>query len=128
MLLENAIAEGLKVVNKFIPDKDQQAKFEAEFRTAVLTSDTQLAVAQTEINKVEAASESVFISGARPFILWVCGFALAYHFIAQPLLAFVLSSFGHIIALPVFDMDSLNTILMGLLGLGTLRTVEKVRK
>jgi len=128
MLFESAISEGLKVFNKFIPDKDLQAKAEAELRLAMLLADTQLAVAQTETNKIEAANESIFVCGWRPFIGWCCGLALAYHFILQPLLAFVFAAFNHPIVLPIFNMDALNTILMGMLGLGGMRTIEKLKK
>ena len=128
MLMEKAIAEGLKIINKWVPDKDAQAKAAAEYEASMLAADTQLAIAQTEVNKVEAANENIFVSGARPFILWVCGFSLAYHFILQPLLAFFFSSIGHPVNLPIFDMDSLNTILMGMLGLGGMRSFEKMKK
>jgi len=126
--VDDAIAAGLNVISKFIPDKDQQAKAEAELRIALLAADTQLAIAQAEINKIEAANEHIFVSGARPFILWVCGFSLAYHFILQPLLAFLFSCAGHQINLPIFDMDSLNTLLMGMLGLGGMRSFEKMKR
>ena len=123
-----------KVIDKFIPDP--QAKADALFKLkeleqagelAELAAETDLAKGQQEINKIEAASSNLFVSGARPFIMWVCGFALAYHFILQPLLAFALSSFGHKVDLPIFDMSALNTILMGLLGLGSMRSFEKVK-
>ena len=84
--------------------------------------------AQIEVNKVEAGSSSLFVSGWRPFIGWTCGVALCYHFILQPFLMFVLLSAGKPMELPVFQMETLTTILMGLLGLGGLRTYEKVKR
>lgn len=80
---------------------------------------------QTEIDKAEAANGTLF-SQWRSFIGWICGFALAYHFILQPLFAFVLSAAQHPVVLPDFDMGTLNTILMGLLGLGGLHSLEKL--
>ncbi len=130
--LDDAASAFFQIVNKFIPDPAQKAaaiqeheKLVQEMNLAILNADKEIATAQIEVNKVEAASENLFVSGARPFILWVCGIALAYHFVLQPLITFVLAAFDHMIVLPVFDMDTLNTVLMGLLGLGGLRTVEK---
>ena len=84
--------------------------------------------AQIEGNKVEANSNSLFVSGWRPFVGWTCGVALCYHFVLQPFLLFMLHSFGYQVDLPIFDMSSLMTILAGLLGLGGLRSYEKVKK
>ena len=125
--IDNAISEGLKVINKFIPDKDLQAKMEAEYRTALLNIDAQQALAQSETNKIEAASSRLFIAGWRPFIGWICGCAMAYHFILQPLIAFLFAAFNHPITLPSFDMNTLYTVLMGLLGLGGMRSLEKIK-
>lgn len=124
---DDAIAEVGKAINKFIPDPEHRANLELELERIRSERETQLAVGQMEVNKVEAAHESLFVSGARPFILWVCGVALAYHFILQPMLAFLLSASGRPVSLPVFDMDSLNTILLGLLGLGGMRSFEKIK-
>lgn len=83
-------------------------------------------MAQVEVNKIEAGSASLFKGGWRPFVGWVCGFALAYHFILQPFLIFAIVATGaDLPPLPQFDMSTLMTVLMGLLGLGGLRTFEK---
>lgn len=96
-----------------------------EFKIAI-SADAQ----QSETNKIEAQSSDRFVAGWRPFIGWVCGVAFAYHFVVQPLLAFIIanSTATHAVVLPVFDMDALSTVLMGMLGLGGLRTLEKIRK
>ena len=104
-------------VDKFTLDKEEKAQLIQEINKA-----------QIEVNKVEAGSSSLFVSGWRPFIGWTCGVALCYHFILQPFLMFVLLSAGKPMELPVFQMDTLTTILMGLLGLGGLRTYEKVKR
>jgi hypothetical protein len=83
-------------------------------------------IKQIEVNIEEARSDNVFVSGWRPFIGWVCGIALSYHYLLQPLLLFIAASTGEIIELPEFDMQSLLTVLMGMLGLGAMRTYEKV--
>ena len=87
----------------------------------------QPAALQVELNKVEASHRSVFVAGWRPFIGWVCGAGFAYHFVLQPFLLFVVAWVGvDMPELPVFDMGTLQTVLMGMLGLGGLRTFEKV--
>lgn len=126
--IDGVLKLGLGIIDKFVPDKQKQAEFEAEYRKALLDADNQQSLAQSDINKVEAANEHIFVSGWRPFIGWVCGAALAYHFILQPLIAFIASATGHPITLPVFDMNTLYTVLMGMLGLGTMRTFEKIKK
>jgi hypothetical protein len=87
-----------------------------------------LALAQIEVNKAEAASGSLFKGGWRPFIGWVCGGAFAYHFVLQPVIVFAVLTAGvDLPPLPEFDMASLMTVMMGMLGLGGLRTYEKQR-
>lgn len=82
---------------------------------------------QTEINKIEAQHRSIFVAGWRPFIGWVCGTALGYNFILRDLIAWGLLNFADSISLPpALQMEHLMTVLMGMLGLGTLRTFEKI--
>jgi hypothetical protein len=108
------------VVGTIWPDKS--AAEQAQLAAAV-----QLVQGQLEINKVEAGNPSLFVAGPRPFIMWVCGFAFAYKFILAPAAAFTLTALGHPIVLPVLDFTEMSTVLMGLLGLGGLRTVEKIK-
>ena len=104
-------------VDKFTLDKEEKAQLIQEINKA-----------QIEVNKVEAGSSSLFVSGWRPVVGWTCGVALCYHFVLQPFLMFVLSSTGNPMELPVFHMETLTTVLMGMLGLGGLRTYEKVKR
>lgn len=92
-----------------------------------LHAETQLAQGQQDINKAEATNASIFVSGWRPFIGWTCGSAMAYKFILAPLLAFGFAAFGHPLNLPVLDYAEMSTVLMGMLGLGGMRTYEKVK-
>lgn len=94
---------------------------------AQLDADVKLATGQLDINKQEAASASLFVAGWRPFIGWTCGAAFAFKFIVAPLLAFGFAAAGHAVALPVLDFTEMSTVLLGMLGLGGLRTVEKVK-
>ena len=83
----------------------------------------ELVKVQSEINKMEAQHRSVFVAGWRPFIGWICGLALAYNFIIRDVIAWVSPD----IMPPAIQMDQLITILLGMLGLGGLRTFEKVK-
>tara|TARA_R100000152_G_C6716401_1_gene143090 strand:- start:383 stop:778 length:396 start_codon:yes stop_codon:yes gene_type:complete len=114
------------LLDKFIQDKDLKAKLAHDIATMAEKHAHENALAQIEVNKIEAASSDFFKSSWRPFIGWVCGVAFAYHFVLQPIIIFVVALFGaQIPALPEFDMASLMTVLGGLLGLGGLRTYEK---
>ena len=84
----------------------------------------QLAKAQIEVNKEEAASTSLFVSGWRPAVGWTCVFGLVYSFVAQPLLSWS-SNIWVVPVPPELDMGTLLTLLAGMLGLGSLRTYEK---
>jgi hypothetical protein len=114
------------ILDKVIEDKDQKAQLAHELATMADRHAQDLALAQIEVNKAEAASGSVFKGGWRPFIGWVCGGAFAYHFVLQPVIVFAVLTAGvELPPLPEFDMTSLLTVLMGMLGLGGLRTYEK---
>ena len=114
------------LLDKFIQDKDLKAKLAHDIATMAEKHSHENALAQIEVNKIEAASPDFFKSSWRPFIGWVCGVAFAYHFVLQPIIIFVVALYGaEIQALPEFDMASLMTVLGGLLGLGGLRTYEK---
>jgi len=119
----DAVAAGIKVLDKFIPDPEAKAKAEKELRDSLQAWDAQ----QNATNQVEAAHRTVFVAGWRPYIGWVCGAAFTYHFVLQPVLVFGFAAAGHPVALPVFDMSVLTTVLMGMLGLGGLRTYEKIK-
>jgi len=111
------VTPAMSILEKAIPDKDLREKLSHEL--AVL-ADKQI-TAQIEVNKVEAAHKSIFIAGWRPAIGWICGFALLYSTIISPIL-------GIWVTVPEVDTSLLTTVLMGMLGLGTLRTVEKIQK
>ena len=88
----------------------------------------QPALVQSEINKVEAAHKSVFVAGWRPFIGWVCGLALLYNFVLSGIMVWALMlSRADTPPPPVLHIDVLTTILYALLGLGGMRTFEKLQ-
>ena len=78
---------------------------------------------QTKINEVEAQHRSMFVAGWRPFIGWICGLAFAYHFVAFPIVRTIYPD----VEFPVLNTEPLFTVLMGMLGLGGLRTFEKLK-
>ena len=121
--LDSAIAAGLKVLDKFIPDPEARVRAEEELRSALLVWDGQ----QAEVKRSEAQHASVFVAGWRPFVGWTCGAAFAYHYVLQPLFLFLASLAGKTLVLPPFPMETLLTVLLGLLGLGGLRTYEKFK-
>tara|TARA_R100001163_G_scaffold64436_1_gene58674 strand:- start:2337 stop:2735 length:399 start_codon:yes stop_codon:yes gene_type:complete len=123
-IAESVVGVAGKVLDKFVEDKDLKAKLDHELKTAFHSAN----LAQIEVNKQEAAHQSLFVAGWRPFVGWVCGIALAYHFVLAPFLLFVFSVYGLEQELPEFDFSQLSTILMGMLGLGGLRTYEKMKK
>lgn len=127
-MLKDLINPVADLLNKFVPDQTEKLKLAHEIATLAEKQSHAIAMAQIEVNKVEAASNSIFKSGWRPFIGWTCGVAFSYHFVLQPLLIFILTYAGYPVPeLPEFDMASLMTVLGGLLGLGGLRTFEKYK-
>ena len=120
-MLEKLIDPISNILDKFVADKDLKQKLEHELKTELHRAN----MAQIEVNKEEAKHRTVFVAGWRPFTGWVCATALAYHFILEPVIVFGLALYNIQLTLPQFDMASLLTVLMGMLGLGGLRTYEK---
>lgn len=115
-------------LQSLFPDSAEREQKRLEYALKVQETLNQLDLAQIEVNKVEAQSASLFVAGWRPFIGWVCGFAFAYSLIVQPFMAFLLAAYDHPVKeLPVIDGDLLGWAMGGMLGLGTMRTVEKVK-
>ena len=108
------------VINKIWPDKSESEKQQ-------LTAAVMMVQGQLDINKVEAANPSVFVSGWRPFIGWVCGSACAWNWIGLPIAKLALALIGHPLDLAQANLTEMMPVLFGMLGLGTLRTLEKVK-
>ena len=125
-LINNLIGPVTGLLDKVIEDKDQKAKLAHELATMADKLAHEQQLAQIEVNKAEAASGSLFKGGWRPFIGWVCGVAFCYHFVVQPIIIFIVTLVGvNIPNLPEFQMNTLLTVLGGMLGIGSLRTYEK---
>ena len=125
-ILGSLIQPVSQILDKAIPDQDLKRKLSHDLATMADKHAQEALLAQLEINKAEAASGSLFKGGWRPFVGWVCGVAFAYHFVLQPLLVFIFAYVGmETPDLPEFQMNTLLTVLGGLLGIGGLRTYEK---
>ncbi len=122
-MIDKLIEPVSQILDKFIADKDLKLKLQHELNQELHKAN----MAQIEVNKVEAQHRTVFVAGWRPFTGWICASALAYHFIIEPILIFGLALQNIQLTLPTFDMGSLLTVLMGMLGLGGLRTYEKAK-
>jgi hypothetical protein len=112
------------ILDKFVADKDLKTKLSHELEKEIIL----LNKAQLEVNKVEAQHNNIFVSGWRPFIGWCCGLSLAYHFILEPVIQYILIVNGIQYDTPEFDFSQLSTIVMAMLGMSTLRTYEKTKK
>lgn len=127
MLLDSLLSIGTKIIDRVIPDKTAAAQAQAELLKMQVNGELEQLAGQLEVNKVEAANSSIFVAGWRPFIGWVCGAALAYQFVIRPIVTWAVPSMGYTIAeMPGLD-DNLWELLTGMLGLGGLRTYEKVK-
>ena len=128
-LLPSILPAVTDVIGRFLPeDKEAKAKAEREIEAKLTTHLAKIDLAQLDINKTEAAHRSVFVSGWRPFIGWSCGVALAWSYVVTPILNFVLAQTGYLVELPSMNLGEMMPVLMGMLGLGGLRTFEKFKK
>lgn len=115
-------------VKRFVTDKDLAAKLAIQARSEEFQGNIALLTGQMRINEEEAKSTNWFVAGGRPFIMWVCGVALLYAVILEPIARFTAKVlFAYTGEFPVIDSTLTMQVLMGLLGLGTMRTMEKLK-
>jgi len=108
------------VIGKIWPDKSEAEKQQ-------LAAAVTLVQGQLEVNKIEASSPSVFVSGWRPFIGWVCGTACAWNWIGISIVSTICTILENPVLLQKADVSEMMPVLLGLLGLGALRTYEKAK-
>ena len=135
--IAQAVEAGINLVTKLIPDP--VAKAEAILKIKELEQQGDLAqlnayitemTGQVEINKIEAASTNLFKSGWRPFIGWVCGSIFAYTYLVQPFLIFLVVIFKpefDYTLLPKLSAAEIMPVLLGMLGLGSMRSFDRVK-
>jgi hypothetical protein len=126
-IIDSVLSIGSTILDRVIPDTNARNAAKEELARAINDQDFQLALEQIKVNEAEASSDSIFKSGWRPAIGWVCGIAFSLHFVFFPILDWFLVLFGHTAIVIPFDMSTLMTVLGGLLGLGGLRTFEKMK-
>lgn len=125
-------AEGIIGMFKLDPTKKaemlQQLQLaNVDLEKATLAGQVAELQGQLDVDKAEAEQKSTFIAGWRPFVGWVCGCAFAWAFVVQPFAVFIAHACGKLIQLPALDLSSMMPVLLGMLGLGGLRTFEKVQ-
>ena len=123
---------GKVAIEKIWPDPTKRAKelrkleeMKQRGSLAEMNAQVNMLTGQMEINKVEAASGNWFVAGWRPFVGWVCGFALAYAAILEPFMRFIASVNDYSVTFPIIDTTITMQVLLGMLGLGAMRTREK---
>ena len=126
---------GKNALDKIYPDPIRRAEevrkleeMRQKGNLAELTAEIQLLTGQMDINKEEAKSSSSFVAGWRPFVGWVCGLGLAYVSIVEPVMRFIATMSGYTGSFPVIDTTLTMQVLLGMLGLGVMRTGEKIKK
>ena len=119
-ILNSLIGPVTGLLDKFIEDKDKKNAIAFELATMAEKHAQELAKGQIEVNKTEAAHKSLFVAGWRPAIGWICGLALLYSTILAPIL-------GIWFTVPPVDSSLLTSVLMGMLGLGAMRSYEKTK-
>lgn len=115
------------LVDRLIPDRAAAEKAKAEMEMQLVNAANEAAMAQVEVNKIEASHSSVFVAGWRPSIGWVCAAGLAWAFVVAPVASWALIMLGIRAELPAIQFDHLFELVLAMLGIGGLRTFEKLR-
>jgi len=118
---------GSKVLDRLFPDPEQANAAKLELLKLEQSGELAVMTGQMKINEIEAASPSMFASGWRPFIGWVCGTGCAWNWVGLPIAKFALLVMGQDLQIDQADLSEMLPLLIGLLGLGTLRTYERVK-
>jgi len=126
LLLGPLFELGKGIIDRLFPDPQKKAEAELELLKMTQAGDLQVILAQLQINAKEAESSSVFVAGWRPFVGWTCGIGLFYATIGVNLLSWLSTAKGWPLP-PVVDTDTLLYVLGAMLGIGGLRTLEKIK-
>ena len=124
-MIDKLIGPVTGLLDKFIEDKDQKAKLAHEVATMAQRHAQELAKGQLEVNKAEAQHKSLFVSGWRPAVGWCCVFGMMGNYMVIPFTNFVLALLKIDVVVPLIDTATMMPVLMGMLGLGAMRTYEK---
>lgn len=124
--ISSILGIGEKLIDKLLPDPKQKADALLKLKELEQNGDLAVIAGQNDINKIEAQNTNLFVSGWRPFIGWVCGMALAFQLVLGPMIVWGSTLGGKTVPLPIMQTELLTTLLVGMLGLGGMRTVEKL--
>ena len=125
MALLSLIGPATKLLGKFIEDKDQKNKLAHSLATMAEKHAQELSKGQIDVNKEQAKHPSIFVSGARPAIMWVCCLGLLWQFFVGPILTWGAMMWYPEMVPPELEVEGLVTLVMSLLGLGAMRSFEK---
>jgi hypothetical protein len=114
------------LIDRLVPDKAANDAAKAALAQMTLNGELAAVAGQLQVNLAEAGARSTFVSGWRPFVGWICGLGLGVQFLVAPLFTWISSLVGHPTPFPSLDMGTMLTLLGGMLGLGGLRTYEKL--
>lgn len=126
LLLGPLLSLGKDLIDKFLPDPEKKREAEMELFRMAADGDLKQTIAQLEINAKEAAHPSLWVAGGRPFFLWIGGAGFGYAVLLQPMLSWLARIKGWPEP-PLPDVDLLWVVVSGLLGISSLRSVEKIK-
>ena len=127
-MIESLIGPVAGLLDKFIEDKDHKNALAHQIATMSERHAQELAKGQLEVNKAEAASNSLFVAGWRPAVGWVCVLGMASNFVLIPMVNFILALAESTVTVPLIDTSTMMPVLLGMLGLGAMRSAEKIKK
>ena len=126
-MIDQLIAPVSKLLDKVIPDADERNRLAFEISTLAEKQAHEIAKAQIAVNEREAGHQSLFVSGWRPAVGWICCTGLGCNYLFIPVANFVLVVSGSDITIPALDLSEMMPVLLGMLGLGGLRSWEKTK-
>ncbi len=122
-IVDSVVGVAGKVLDKFVEDKDLKAKLDAELKSQLINLDA----LQAQTNLEQAKHPSIFVSGSRPAIMWICAFALGWQYIFAPMISWGLVIWYPVVELPNLETEELTGLILALLGLGGMRSLEKTK-
>lgn len=130
-IIGDLIKGATEIIGKAVVDKDKVREIELELTKLEDQANQRFheqMLSQNEVNKVEASHPSIFVAGWRPFIGWVSGVGIGYSVVLEPLMSWVARVSGYVGTFPTLDTSLLVTCVTGMLGIGAMRSFEKVNK
>ena len=128
-MIGQALGSGIaEVVNAIGDQVNRGDELKADLAKTAMNNETQVQVAQNKVNEIEAANNNLFVSGWRPAAGWACVGGLVYQIMFRPIFGWIMQNLFQWSMPPSLEIETLMTLLFGMLGLGTFRTIEKIKK